>query len=417
MTYKFTAAEREQWQTDLGATRRSYITERYASDGIIPKEIYKLYKEIPKDKIDRQISDTCVLCKTEKPIIAVEKKPLFEIKQLVVDKENEEGEQKEIVYENMPGQLNLELKQMENLSMSPVCYWRPYQLTIIEDTLRRIPELYIRVKPNTVYENFKVLRGYFDSQMIDLICLIDTFVCRKITPVAVEKEGEEEDEKKWTQQISYVRRVLAPNELAMLIEKIGDALEARNPQYKKHCRIVTISQKMWCSLNNIKNNLPSRPRGKIRFGLMFLGDSRDGLIIEYDERVATSAPLARLGIMEIKQPRDVINRIDFGKTGRTTRCMYGLKDFKTPIIKRIKFYRPNKSVSWTKPRPAHMTYSKDAMIHIAKYLRTDLDVERFEELYPDILFRKVAARTDNPDFVQRKVVVTNLLKKLDNLSK
>lgn len=412
MTYKFSAADREEWQTELGATRRSYITERYASDGVIPKEIYKLYKEIPKEEIDRQISDTCVLCKTEKPIKAVEKTPLFEVKQLVVDKDGED-EQKEIVYENMPGQLNLDLKQVENLSMCPVCYWRPYQLTIIEDTLRRIPELYIRLKPNTVFENFKVFRGYFDSQMIDLICLIDTFVCRKIVPVEVEVNGKKE----WMHQIIYERRVLAPNELAMLIEKIGDALEARNPQYKKHCRVVTISQKMWCSLNNIKNNLPSRPRGKIRFGLMFLGDSRDGLIIEYDERVATSAPLVKLGIMEIKQPRDVINRIDFGKTGRTTRCMYGLKDFKTPIIKRIKFYRPKKNVSWTKPRAVHMTYSKDAMIHIAKYLETEVDEERFEELYPDILFRKVAARTDNPDFVQRKTVVTNLLKKLDNLSK
>lgn len=411
MTYKFTAAEREQWQTELGATRRSYITERYASDGIIPKEIYKLYKEIPKEEIDRQISNTCMLCKMEKPIQAVEKTPLFEVKQLVIDREMED-EQKEIVYENMPGQLNLELKPMEDLSMCPVCYWRPYQLTIIEDTLRRIPELYIRVKPNAVYENFKVLRGYFDSQMIDLICLIDTFVCRKVTPVEVEENGQ----KKWMHQISYERRVLAPNELAMLIEKIGDALEARNPQYKKHCRVVTISQRMWCALNNIKNNLPSRPRGKIRFGLMFLGDSRDGLIIEYDERVATSAPLARLGIMEIKQPRDVINRIDFGKTGRTTRCMYGLKDFKTPMIKRIKFYRPSKAVSWTKPRPAHLTYSKDVMMHIVRYL-SGLDEERFEELYPDVLFRKVAARTDNPDFVQRKNVVTDLLRKLDNLSK
>lgn len=412
MSYKFTAAEREEWQTELGATRRAYITERYASDGVIPKEIYKLYKEVPKEEIDRQISETCVLCKTEKPIQAVEKKPLFEVKQLVVDRDGE-GEQKEIVYENMPGQLNLELRQMEDLSMCPVCYWRPYQLTIIEDTLRRIPELYIRVKPNAFYENFKVLRGYFDSQMIDLICLIDMFVCRKVTPVEVEEDGQ----KKWMHRISYERRVLAPNELAMLIERIGEALEARNPQYKKHCRVVTISQKMWCSLNNIKNNLPSRPRGKIRFGLMFLGDSRDGLIIEYDERVATSAPMARLGIMEIKQPRDVINRINFGKTGRTTRCMYGLKDFKTPMIKRIKFYRPNRPVSWPKPRPAHLAYSKDVMIHIAKYLETELDVERFEELYPDTLFRKVAARTDNPDFVQRKMVVTDLLRKLDNLSK
>ena len=124
MSYKFTAAEREEWQTELGATRRAYITERYASDGVIPKEIYKLYKEVPKEEIDRQISETCVLCKTEKPIQAVEKKPLFEVKQLVVDRDGE-GEQKEIVYENMPGQLNLELRQMEDLSMCPVCYWRP----------------------------------------------------------------------------------------------------------------------------------------------------------------------------------------------------------------------------------------------------------------------------------------------------
>lgn len=411
MTFKFTQEARNKWREDLETTRREYITERYASDGVIAKEIYKVYKDFSKEKIDEQINDVCPDSTVETPVNLVRKQPLFQVKQIVMKKESD-TDQTEVVYENMPSQLNLDMRRLEYLSNSPICYWRPYQVNIIEDTLKRIPELCIIAGPHTIYENFRVFRGYFDSKMIDLICLLDIFVCKQTQEVEVEKDGV----KKKVPKTSYIRRALTPSELAMLIERIRNALDERNPHYSKHSRIVLISQTMCCSMRGIRNNLLSRPRGKIKFGLMFLGDSRDGLIVEYDERMTKQVPLEKIGIMEIGQPRDLIKRVDFTETGRNNRCMYGLKDFETPIIKRIKFYQPAKNSSWKKPRSVHMDYDKAKMIHIAKYLANDIDVERFEELYPDILFRRIASRTDNPGFVERKKVITQLLGKLDNLN-
>ena len=391
-------------EIDKNEIRKEYIRAKYASENIIPKEIFTVYNKIPENVIENQIHDVCKLCrKIEKPLPENHINRLFIIKQCTKDcvlEEDGKEVNKIILYENMNKIYKFHIPGINNISWLHTRYWKPAEITRIEEDLRKIPKLSYKTKKSVIFsneDNFLIIRGYFDAKMINLI-LIKEYFHRPL-------EFKEFDGQKCATKEEITR--LKENEYADLVEQIANVLDSRKTTIKNRTRIMLTDIETFREFKSI-TTFNSVFRGDIGYALLCINNkSREGVLIEYlkDEQDALeSYP----NVILLNQAKDVVKKINFDNLGIKTKH-YKLNDFKKPIIKSIIFTKPKKNRSTYQ-------YEKMSLLHIMRFV-DDKTRERLEELYPDSLNVKIKILIKNKEENTKREIVNKLLRRLDKLKK
>lgn len=395
-----TTANMEEIEIENNEIRKEYIRARYASENVIPKEIFTIYKKIPEGVIEEQIHDTCKLCKDiEKPLPEKPTNKLFIIKQCTKDyvlEEDGKRVDKMIFYENMNKVYRFHIPGVSNISWLHTRYWKPAEITRIEEDLRQIPKLSYRTKKLIIpsnEDNFVIMRSYFGSKMINLIIIRDYFY----RPLAFQEINGEKF------ALGEEVTKLKENEYAEIVEQIANVLDNRKATIKNRTRIMLVDEdtfREFKSINIFNNNI----RGEVGYALLCINNrSREGVLIEYQKDEKDALELYS-NVIFLKQAKDVVKKINFDNLGKKTK-RYKLKDFKKPIIKSIIFSKPKKSKSTYQ-------YENMSLFHIMRFC-DDKTKERLEELYPDSLNIKIKILTKNKEENTKREMVNKLFRILD----
>ncbi len=410
--------EEEYYEENYDDVCKDYIRSKYVEDGIIASELYEQYPNIPKKEIDEIIRKKCyeeqVLYRIEKPIEQKELKveSLYQTKTLIKEVDElpegvKEGVE-QIMYENVPNIGILRIPYVQQLSRLRTCFWKSTEILLIERVLCGITALYDekhRIK------NFEICRGYFCNQYVNMIILpiVQRYYCKKEI-----KEG-------MTEEVTGERK-LGISELGTLIDTICDRLIQFKPDCLNKMRYILVDEIGWAQLRIFGRRIDFKRGQSDKCFVPIRG--QDGIIFEKSKDI--TAP----GLITLQKGSDIVNKVDFKAYGIVnTMLRYPLvRDFKTPIIKRVTVYylretqikltrnEPNKKEIEVKPRKVFrpMTFDRAVAAHIMKWMRTKYDVDNLTRIYPSVLFNKINTRTENKEAKYRVEAIENILNELEN---
>ena len=377
---------------------REYIIARYEEEGVIPKEIYILYKDIEKEKIDAIIREKCfeerVLYRIERPIKEKEKRrteSLYQTKQQVQEVQRlaviTRNTYIEKEYENVPGTVSFQIPNIREMSVRPIKFWKPVEIQLVEMILSKIKGMKVRG-----IENYCVIRGYFNAEYVNVIVMPEEQWREKRY---LNQKGEREIE----------RRRIQPNELGVLIDEIGKSLEEIKSSYRNKCKYMIVERVTWQYFQVLNRPIEFPRSGSNKCFLPIIGV--EGIILEKPCQVNI------LGTIPTRNGTDILNQIKRCSRRQAISNRFDIRDFKTPIIRKKIIYRKKTNMSREDFKP--LLYDRAVTAHILKWLRYETDKENFKRIFPSLLFNSIAARTDNPDSKYRKGIANKILEELDNI--
>ena len=376
--------------------QRDYIRERYKEEGIIPKEIYQYYSQVPKEKINDIIHDACqqeqVLYRIENSRIERPLPSLIQTKQ--ISKENESVDQIIIEYENLPTVTSFTIPYIDKLINLPVTFWKTVEMGLIESVLDTIENLYLNPFKT---RNYRLVRGYFGGQYVILIIMPQTMQ-------VIKSEIREDVPMMWLEQEKY-----RPNKLSMIIDTIGNRLDEYNSTYRLKCRYIIVDDDTWNQVKSLQKNY-EYTRGTTNCCFLPI-DGTDGFVLECPNAMIIP------GAIIIRTGRDLVRQIDFQRYGIYPKenKLIKVQDFKTPIIRKMTILKKKE----TKPKSAFkpMGYNRAIFKHLNKWMKYDRDREYLSEIYPYGLYDRISYKVENPERKFRVNVIEKILIELDNINK
>ena len=410
--------EEEQYEENYEDVCKDYIRNKYVEDGVIASELYEQYSKIPKEEIDEIIRKKCyeeqVLYRIERPVERKEIKSesMYQTKTLIkeVDKLPEgikEGVE-QITYENLPYVCILRIPYVQQLARLEICFWKSTEVLLIERVLCNIPVLY---DEKHKIKNFEICRGYFCNQYVNTIILpiVQSYYYEKKIKEGMTEEGIKE-------------RKLGANEIGALIDIICDRLIQFKPECLNKMRYILVDEIGWAQLRIFGRRIEFKRGQSDKCFIPIKG--RDGIIFEKSKNI--TAP----GLITLQKGSDIVNKVNFEVYGlmNITARQPLVRDFKTPIIKRVTVYylresqieltrnEPNKKEIEVKPRKVFrpITFNRAIVAHIMKWMRTKHDVDNLTHVFPSVLYNKINTRTENKEAKYRVEAIENILDELEN---
>ena len=387
--------EEEQISDDIN--RRNYIKEKFTYENVIPKEIFDLFEDLPKEEIISEIDENLPVYMLEQPTQYKERNQLFLIKQYTTDKtvlltDNGEVVPFQVTYDNYPEVYDFKIQGIRQLETKRVQYWKPRDVLIIENELRKIPELHYSSILGETY-NFVVLRGYFENKMVNLIVIRNnsyrpTQYRKTFGEIEITNEGP---------------RKLKDFEFGEIINKIADILDDSGINYRDNTRIMLVSDETYRQFN-ILSSWRRGITGKRQYAILNIWKKyREGIIIEYQanerEKLEKLSNIVFLdSIEDIERSKENLLKEE---------RKYNLKDLNKPITKYMRYAKPKKE-----KKHEGRKYDDRMIFEILKQMKGD-DKEKMYDVSTETLKFKRDKTLGNIEDLERKHIIEEILDKLE----
>ena len=379
---------------------KRYIVDKYEEEGVIPKEIYERYQGMEREEIEEIIHKKCyeeqILYKIEKPqeieernrteCLYQSKQEIYEMEELpegITDGDVEKG------YENVPELVSFQIPGIRELAQVSVQLWKPIEIELIEEIVEQVEGMKIKD-----LKNFSVIRGYFLSEYVNVIVIPEYQWRRKKDP----EEGQENE---------IERRRIELNELGILLDVIGQRLEEVKGSYRNKCRYMIVDEMTWQQIQILDRRIKFK-RGHSDKCFLPIREV-EGIILEKSNQITI------LGSVLTRNGSDLIQQIKRQMANKPRMNMFGIRDFKTPLIRKKTIWR--QKAKQPKKRFEPMRYNRAISTHILKWLRYETDKKNFKQIHPSLLYNDIAAKTDNFNTKYRKEVINKILDELDKINK
>lgn len=389
---------------------KTYINDKYVSDGIIAKEIYEYYPKITKEDIDEVIREKCydehVLYKIEKPteIKKGEKECLYQTKQEIIEYdmilEGQKDEYMKIEYINKPNIMRFQIPYIRELIRLPIRLWKPTEIYLLENILNTI-----EILSNKEYKikNYVIVRGYFKEEYMNVIIIPVKIQRKKIDTRKTIEEQEKEP-------VIIEEHLMKISEVAMIVDEIGNKIEEFKKEYLNRTRYMIVDPMVWQGMKLLDRPYEFKRGESDKCFMPIIG--KDGIIIEKNKKIIIP------NTIPIRVGTDVKNKIKYENYGlEGIRSTLEVNTFKTPIIKKKTIYRLKRSEEM-KPKKEFkpIQYDISVVSNIMKWMRSEKDKKNLIRIYPSLIYNNIVAKTENEDCKYRVDVITNILSELDLLS-
>ena len=387
---------KEEKIKDSRAVMKEYIKQKYVTEHIIPREIYKVFPNLTEEQIKTEVGKYCRKCrKIQKPIIVKDTPKLFimdEVCQdMIVLNDNQERVPFVTITENFPLTYQFFWNTHNYLMAYSVLFWKPPEVIAIENELKKIPTLHFR----TMFDyktNFIVVKGFFESQLLNVI-IVNSDLIRPGNKIKYHNEKVYVGKKSKVQDF----------EIGELLNQIIGVLSESGLEYKNDTRLLFVKGNAFDMLMRIQSNRQVL-HNKCKAFLTLGKDSNMGFIIEYEDVYKTlieKLPYIKL-IEEIGELEELKKENE--------KDMVILQNFNDLVTKRKIFYSPESKKKYK--------YDMATMGQIVKYLNKE-DIERLIEIFPEALYAKFKFGEINPETDEERkdsFLVTKLMIKLERMN-
>lgn len=250
---------------DIGekANMRQYIINRYTREGVIPREIFKLFSNLSEEEI---INNIIKICKNytdiETPIRSKTIPNLYKVYEKAEPNQNDQDVTITCIRKNYPVIQHfayfddMSRDYINSILRMSVRFYTSNETDNIEEVIRKIPDF-------TEY-NCLLLTGYFNQQLTTLIVLNSVF------------RRETKD--------SYSLYYLNTDEIEFgrIYSEMVFALNNSGLDYKNDIKLIMVSLQTFIGLFTIKNNL--RRSYYVKYALLKTNQNIDneGIFVKYE---------------------------------------------------------------------------------------------------------------------------------------